>query len=76
MLKGDQVRTVRCHRTYHLNLVSVFTGEDGTMTSERTLIVLDRKGIQRIEQFNALGQLAAPQAAQFRLHLSEVVESE
>ena len=74
MLKGDKVRTIRCHRTYHLNLVSVFSGEDGSMTSERTMIVLDRKGIQRIEQFDATGKIAAP--GEPRLRLSELVETE
>ena len=74
MLKGDKVRTIRCHRTYHLNLVSVFAGEDGSMTSERTMIVLDRKGIQRIEQFDATGKIAAP--GEPRLRLSELVETE
>lgn len=74
MLKGNKVRTIRCHRTYHLNLVSVFAGEDGSMTSERTMVVLDRKGIQRIEQFDATGKIAAP--GEPRLRLSELVESE
>ena len=55
MLKGDRVRRVRCHRTYHLNLVSVFQAADGVATYERTLLVLDRKGILRIEQYNAAG---------------------
>ena len=66
MLTGDKVRTVRCHRTYHLNLVSVFAGEDGSMASERTLIVLDRKGIQRIEQFDGTGKAATPGEARLR----------
>jgi len=58
MLRGDEVVPVRCHRTYHLNLVSVFAAEDGTTTCERTLLVLDRKGILRIEQYDALGATA------------------
>lgn len=57
-LKGETVQKVRCHRTYHLNLVSVFTGEDGRTTCERTLVILDREGIQRIEQFDAAGRPA------------------
>ena len=44
------------------------------MTSERTMVVLDRKGIQRIEQFDATGKIAAP--GEPRLRLSELVESE
>ena len=54
-LLGDKVQSVRCHRTYHINLVSVFQGEDGTATYERTLLVVDRRGIQRIEQYDAEG---------------------
>ncbi len=76
MLKGDKVRTVRCHRTYHLNLVSVFADETGAITCERTLVVLDRKGIQRIEQFDAAGQPAALSSQRLPLHLSEFVENE
>lgn len=54
-LLGDKVQSVRCHRTYHINLVSVFQDEDGTATYERTLLVVDQRGIQRIEQYDAGG---------------------
>jgi hypothetical protein len=76
MLKGDKVRAVRCHRTYHLNLVSVFADEAGAVTCERTLVVLDRKGIQRIEQFDATGKPAAPGGQRLPLQLSDFAESE
>lgn len=76
MVKGDKVHVVRCHRTYHLNLVSVFADETGAITCERTLVVLDRKGIQRIEQFDAAGQPAAPDVQRLPLHLSEFTENE
>jgi len=76
MLKGREVRSVRCHRTYHLNLVSVFTSEDGSITCERTLIVLDRKGIQRIEQFDAAGEPAPPHRPRLMLQLSDLTENE
>lgn len=76
MLKGDKVRAVRCHRTYHLNLVSVFADEAGAITCERTLVVLDRKGIQRIEQFDATGKPAAPGGQRLPLQLSDFAESE
>jgi hypothetical protein len=76
MLKGETVQKVRCHRTYHLNLVSVFTGEDGRTTCERTLVILDRKGIQRIEQFDAAGRPASPYRPRLPLDLSELAEAE
>lgn len=76
MVKGDKVHVVRCHRTYHLNLVSVFAGETGAITCERTLVVLDRKGIQQIEQFDAAGQPVAPDEQRLPLHLSEFTENE
>lgn len=76
MLKGQHVRTIRCHRTYHLNLVSVFTGEDGSVACERTLITLDRKGIQRIEQFDADGEPAPSHRPRLTLHLSDFGEGE
>jgi hypothetical protein len=53
VLHDGKVERVRCQRTYHLNLISVFGAEDGTTTCERTLVVLNRKGIVRIEQFEA-----------------------
>jgi hypothetical protein len=76
MVKGDKVHTVRCHRTYHLNLVSVFADEAGDLTCERTLVVLDRKGIQRIEQFDAAGQPALPHEPRLPLHLVDFADSE
>jgi hypothetical protein len=58
MLDGERVVRVRCHRTYHLNLVSVFrSAEQEAPTSERTLLVLDRKGICSIAQFDEAGSL-------------------
>jgi hypothetical protein len=51
VLHDGKVERVRCQRTYHLNLISVFGTEDGATTCERTLVVLNRKGIRRIEQF-------------------------
>jgi hypothetical protein len=51
MLRNGRVEQVRCQRTYPLNLISVFGTEDGAITCERTLVVLSRKGIVRIEQF-------------------------
>ncbi len=58
MLDGERVVRVRCHRTYHLNLVSVFRNADqDAPTSERTLLVLDRKGIVRIAQFDEEGRV-------------------
>jgi hypothetical protein len=55
VLHDGKVERVRCQRTYHLNLISVFGAEDGSTTCERTLVVLNRKGIVRIEQFEADG---------------------
>lgn len=52
MLRDGNVEPVRCQRTYHIHLISVFGAEDGTTTCERTLVVLSRKGIVRIEQFH------------------------
>ena len=73
MLRGDEVVPVRCHRTYHLNLVSLFTAEDGTTTCERTLVVLDRKGILRIEQYDAHGTTVhAAEQAEHVEDLSEI----
>ena len=58
MLDGEHVVRVRCHKTYHLNLVSVFrSAEQETATAERTLLLLDRKGIRAITQFDATGAL-------------------
>ncbi len=58
MLDGERVVRVRCHRTYHVNLVSVFrSAEQEAPTSERTLLVLDRKGICSIAQFDEAGSL-------------------
>jgi hypothetical protein len=54
-LRDGKVERVRCQRTYHLNLVSVFATEDGATTCERTLVVLNRKGILRIEQYEVAG---------------------
>ncbi|MFN8466501.1 MAG: hypothetical protein U0X20_13170 [Caldilineaceae bacterium] len=59
-LRDGRVEHVRCQRTYPLNLISVFGTEDGAATTcERTLVVLNRKGIVRIEQFE--GADSAPQ---------------
>ncbi len=55
MLRDGKVERVRCQRTYPLNLISVFGTEDGATTCERTLVVLNRKGIVRIEQFEGTG---------------------
>jgi hypothetical protein len=72
-LRGDEVVPVRCHRTYHLNLVSAFTAGDGTTTCERTLIVLDRKGILRIEQYDVQGTTVhAAEQAEHVEDLSEI----
>lgn len=54
-LRDGKVERVRCQRTYPLNLISVFGTEDGATTCERTLVVLNRKGIVRIEQFEGAG---------------------
>jgi hypothetical protein len=54
-LHDGKVERVRCQRTYPLNLVSVFATEDGATTCERTLVVLNRKGILRIEQYEVAG---------------------
>jgi hypothetical protein len=62
--------------TYYLNLVSVFADETGATTCERTLVVLDRKGIQRIEQFDATGRPAPISGRRLPLQLSEFAESE
>jgi hypothetical protein len=51
VLREGRVERVRCQRTYPLNLISVFGTEDGATNCERTLVVLNRKGIVRIEQF-------------------------
>jgi hypothetical protein len=55
VLRNGKVERVRCQRTYPLNLISVFGSEDGATTCERTLVVLNRKGIVRIEQFDGVG---------------------
>lgn len=55
MLRDGKVERVRCQRTYPLNLISIFGTEDGATTCERTLVVLNRKGIVRIEQFEGTG---------------------
>ena len=51
VLHDSKVERVRCQRTYPLNLISVFGAEEGATTCERTLVVLNRKGIVRIEQY-------------------------
>jgi hypothetical protein len=53
VLRNGRIEQVRCQRTYRINLISLFGREDGTTTCERTLVVLSRKGIVRIEQFHA-----------------------
>jgi hypothetical protein len=55
MLRDGKVERVRWQRTYPLNLISIFGTEDGATTCERTLVVLNRKGIVRIEQFKGTG---------------------
>ena len=75
MLDGERVVSVRCHKTYHVNLVSVFHSEDQERpTIERTQLVLDRKGINAIAQFDETGALldSAAQADK----LIEATESE
>jgi hypothetical protein len=52
VLQDGKVQHLRCQRVYPLNLISVFGTEDGAMTCERTLVMLNRKGIVRIEQFD------------------------
>jgi hypothetical protein len=54
MLRNGRVEQVRCQRTYRLNLISVFGTEEEAITCERTLVVLSRKGIVRIEQHQAV----------------------
>jgi hypothetical protein len=51
VLQDGTVQHLRCQRVYPLNLISVFGTEDGATTCERTLVMLNRKGIVRIEQF-------------------------
>lgn len=72
-LLGDKVQPVRCHRTYHINLVSVFQDEDGAATYERTLLVVDQRGIQRIEQYDGEG---APSLGQRPMASSEELSEE
>jgi hypothetical protein len=55
VLRDGKVERVRCQRTYHLNLISVFGTEEGATACERTLVVLNRKGIVRIEQYEIPG---------------------
>jgi hypothetical protein len=50
VLQEGKVHKLRCQRVYPLNLISVFAAEDGATTCERTLVMLNRKGIVRIEQ--------------------------
>jgi hypothetical protein len=51
MLDNGKMRLVKCHKTYPLNFVSVYrTEEEGAEPIyERIRVVLDRKGIRRIE---------------------------
>ncbi|MEZ4707280.1 MAG: hypothetical protein R3A44_08745 [Caldilineaceae bacterium] len=52
MLDGDELKPVRCHKVYHVNIVSVYRVRtpisDEVIT--KTRLVLDRKGIKRVEQ--------------------------
>jgi len=51
-LDGDELCTVRCQKVYHLNMVSVYriTTPTTATTSTKTRVVLNRKGIRRVEQ--------------------------
>lgn len=52
MLAGDELKRVRCQKVYHVNIVSVYRVRT-PISSEvltKTRLVLDRKGIKRVEQ--------------------------
>jgi hypothetical protein len=46
---GDAVESVRCPKVYHVNVVFAFRGADRT-TLERVRVVLDKRGIRRLEE--------------------------
>ena len=54
MLDGEKLKTIRCHKVYHVNIVSVYRVRtpirDEVIT--KTRLVLDRKGIKRVEQLS------------------------
>lgn len=53
-LAGDQLRTVACHKVYHVNFISLYqvTKPLQALTLTRIRVVLDRKGIKRVEPLN------------------------
>lgn len=54
MLKKGQLKTIAIHKVYHVNLVSCYTSikPEFEMRYERLHLVLNRKGIKRIEQIS------------------------
>jgi len=49
-----KVSEILCARVYHLNIVLRLTPANGEQTLERTRVIVDRKGIQRVEQVEAV----------------------
>ena len=51
MLDNGELRLVKCHKTYQLNFISVYRTDDvgAAPIYERVRVILDRKGICRIE---------------------------
>lgn len=51
-LDGEQLKTVLCHKVYHLNIVSRYTSMHPAQEKiyKRLRLILNREGIKRIEQ--------------------------
>lgn len=63
--ESRKVAEAQCARVYHLNIVLRLTKANGDQVLERSRVVLDRNGIQRVEQVDLLaspGFAASPVA--------------
>ncbi|MCC6748141.1 MAG: hypothetical protein IT371_10810 [Deltaproteobacteria bacterium] len=52
-VETDRVELVECPKVYHINVVFVLraqTGEAGRVTMERIRVILDKRGIRKLEQ--------------------------
>jgi hypothetical protein len=53
-----EVSEIKCARVYHLNIVLRLTPATGEQTLERTRVIVDRKGIHRVEQVEAVMKIS------------------
>jgi hypothetical protein len=55
--ESGALRSTRCARVYHVNIVLCMSTEDGEMKLTRVRAVLNKKGVLRVESVNAVEEV-------------------